>query len=79
VTLGDVDLDAIAALESDGPALMAALARLPTRQRDAIHARILEERPYDEIADQLQCSELVVRKTVSRGLRALRNTVEQQP
>jgi RNA polymerase sigma factor (sigma-70 family) len=78
VSLGDVDLDAIAALESDGPALMAALAQLPARQRDAIRARILEERPYDEIADQLQCSELVVRKTVSRGLQALRSTVEQQ-
>jgi RNA polymerase sigma-70 factor (ECF subfamily) len=57
---------------------MAALAQLPARQRDAIRARILEERPYDEIADELQCSELVVRKTVSRGLRALRSTVEQQ-
>ena len=79
VALSDVDLDAIAALESDGPALMAALAQLPARQRDAIHARILEERPYDEIADQLQCSELVVRKTVSRGLQALRSTVDWQP
>jgi RNA polymerase sigma factor (sigma-70 family) len=79
VSLGDIDLDAISALASDGPALMAALAQLPDRQRAAIRARILEDRPYDEIADQLQCSELVVRKTVSRGLQALRSTVEPQP
>ena len=68
VILGDVDLDAIVALAvrrpgADGRA--GATARPPAR---AIRARILEERSYDEIADQLQCSELVVRKTVSRGL-----------
>jgi RNA polymerase sigma-70 factor (ECF subfamily) len=79
VSFDDIDLDAISALQSDGPALMTALAQLPARQRDAIRARILEDRPYVEIADQLQCSELVVRKTVSRGLRALRGTVEPPP
>jgi RNA polymerase sigma factor (sigma-70 family) len=79
VALIDVDLEAISALEYDGPALMAALRQLPARQREAIHARVLEERPYDEIAEQLQCSELVVRKTVSRGLKALRNRMEQTP
>lgn len=79
VHLHDVDLDAIAALDGDGPALMAALDALPARQRDAVRARILEERPYEEIAAELQCSEMVVRKTVSRGLKALRKRMEDRP
>ena len=79
VPLHEVDLDAIVALESDGPALMKALAELPERQRDAVRARILEERSYPEIAQQLDCSEMVVRKTVSRGLQALRDRMKDQP
>jgi RNA polymerase sigma factor (sigma-70 family) len=79
VQLHEVDLDAIAALDTEGPALMAALEALPARQRDAVRARVLEERPYEEIARRLECSELVVRKTVSRGLKALRDQMEDRP
>lgn len=78
VPLAEVDLDAIAALASDGPALMAALEGLPARQRDAVRARILDERPYEEIARDLACSEMVVRKSVSRGLKALREHMEDR-
>lgn len=49
-----------------------ALAELPDEQREAIEARVLHERDYDEIAGELCCSEAVVRQRVSRGLRALR-------
>jgi RNA polymerase sigma factor (sigma-70 family) len=45
---------------------------LPLEQQEAIRARIIEERGYDEIADELQTSTTVVRKRVSRGLAALR-------
>jgi RNA polymerase sigma factor (sigma-70 family) len=79
VHLHEVDLDAIVALASDGPALMAALEQLPRRQRDAVRARILEERDYEDIARELECSEMVVRKTVSRGLKALREQMEDRP
>jgi RNA polymerase sigma factor (sigma-70 family) len=79
VLLYEVDLDAIVALESDGPALMAALEQLPRRQREAVRARILEERAYEDIARELECSEMVVRKTVSRGLKALRDQMEDRP
>ena len=48
------------------------MARLPEDQRRAVQARVVEERGYDEIAAELQCSESVVRKRVSRGLAALR-------
>ena len=46
--------------------------RLAPDQRDAITAHVLEERPYDEIAAELDISQVVVRKRVSRGLAALR-------
>jgi RNA polymerase sigma factor (sigma-70 family) len=77
VALVDVDLDAIAALGEDGPALARALHELPPRQREAVRARVLEELTYPEIAARLDCSELVVRKNVSRGLKSLRKNLEQ--
>jgi RNA polymerase sigma factor (sigma-70 family) len=52
------------------------LGRLPAEQRDAIRARVLDERDYGEIARELQTSELVVRQRVSRGLSALRREME---
>lgn len=48
------------------------LAVLPDDQRRALQARVLDERDYGDIASELQCSESVVRKRVSRGLAALR-------
>jgi RNA polymerase sigma factor (sigma-70 family) len=48
------------------------LEALPPEQRAAIRGRVIERREYAELAQQLECSELVVRQHVSRGLRALR-------
>jgi RNA polymerase sigma factor (sigma-70 family) len=45
---------------------------LPADQRDAIHAHVIEERGYGDIAVELQTSEVVVRKRVSRGLATVR-------
>jgi RNA polymerase sigma-70 factor (ECF subfamily) len=53
------------------------LEGLPPEQQQAIRARILDERPYHEIADRMQTSELVVRKRVSRGLASLRERLER--
>jgi RNA polymerase sigma factor (sigma-70 family) len=53
------------------------LQRLPADQRDAVRARVLEDRSYDEIAAELQTSSLVVRKRVSRGLAQLRQEVKE--
>lgn len=52
------------------------LEALPSDQRQAVRARILEERSYDEIARELDCSPGVVRKRVSRGVRAMRAKME---
>ena len=52
-------------------ALHHALAGLPFEQREAVTLRVLEGRPYDEIATALQVPEPTVRKRVSRALGTL--------
>jgi len=52
------------------------LEALPTDQREAVRAHILDERSYTEIARELHCSPGVVRKRVSRGVRAMRTKME---
>jgi RNA polymerase sigma-70 factor (ECF subfamily) len=60
-------------------AVLIALESLPRAQRDAVLARVVEERDYREIAGELRCSEMVVRQRVSRGLRALRSEIDKAP
>jgi RNA polymerase sigma factor (sigma-70 family) len=52
--------------------------QLPERQRDAVRSRVVEERDYAEIARELNCSELVVRQRVSRGLSRLRDRLKER-
>ncbi len=52
------------------------LARLGEEQREALRLRVVEERPYEEIARMLGVRETTVRARVSRGLRALRGALE---
>lgn len=47
--------------------------QLPESQREAVRSRFVEGREYDEMARELECSELVIRQRVSRGLSRLRN------
>jgi RNA polymerase sigma factor (sigma-70 family) len=53
------------------------LEDLPDDQRTAVRGRVLEERDYEDLARSLSCSEGVVRQRVSRGLRSLRERLEQ--
>jgi len=69
-------LERIEALASRSDWATRLLDSLPEDQREAIRARILGERPYDEIARELETSELVLRKRVSRGLATLRKRME---
>lgn len=72
------DLAAVEARAAAGAApLDRHLAALPPDVRDALVARIVDEREYHEIAAELACSEQVVRKRVSRGLRRLRAALEE--
>ena len=69
----DQDLERVEATADRGAGRLAQLvARLPPDERFAVTARVIEERSYREIAAQLACSELVVRKRVSRGLARVR-------
>jgi RNA polymerase sigma factor (sigma-70 family) len=54
------------------------LRRLPVDQREAVRARVLEDRSYDDIAQELQTSSLVIRKRVSRGLARLRHELKEE-
>jgi RNA polymerase sigma factor (sigma-70 family) len=69
LTVEDEDLAVVLEI-ADGADGM--LAELPVDERTAVRARVIEERAYGEIARSLGCSEMVVRKRVSRGLERLR-------
>ena len=51
------------------------LARLSDEQRRALELRIVHERSYAEVAQDLGISEVAARARVSRGLRALGGTL----
>ena len=76
--LTDADLERVEDLvdAQRGLDVDALTADLPVDQREAVLARVLDEKPYPEIAAQLRVSEAVVRQRVSRGLSALRSRVE---
>lgn len=67
----DIELVLELAASADGAAGLL-LAELPPDEQTAIRARVIDEREYSEIASELGCSELVVRKRVSRGLSRMR-------
>jgi len=75
--LTDADIERIEELADAGRGLdpEALVADLPADQRDAVLARVVEERPYAEIAAELEVSEAVVRQRVSRGLATLRTRI----
>jgi RNA polymerase sigma-70 factor (ECF subfamily) len=76
--LYDEDLERTEALADERGRVLTLVDRLPQDERDAVRARVVEERPYQEIAAQMRCSQLVVRKRVSRGLGRLRAQVERR-
>jgi RNA polymerase sigma factor (sigma-70 family) len=71
IELSDEDILRIERLGEEGEARRL-MERLAPDQRDAIAAHVLEERPYDQIAAELETSEAAVRKRVSRGLARMR-------
>ncbi len=69
--------EGIARLEAmAGEPAVSVLEGLPAEQREAVRMRVVDERSYDELATELRCSNSVVRKRVSRGLRAMRERLE---
>lgn len=76
IALEDEDLERIPLIAGTAD-VSEAVATLTADQRAAVLARVVDERKYAEIAADLSCSELVVRKRVSRGLRSLRDRLEK--
>ena len=77
IELTDAD---IAHIESLGSASVGTLLEgLADEQRVAVEQHVIEERGYREIAVELDTSEAVVRKRVSRGLAVARNRVRRRP
>jgi RNA polymerase sigma-70 factor (ECF subfamily) len=57
-------------------ALADALDLLTEDQREAMRLRVMEERPYEEVARLLECTEATARARVSRGLRRITQVLE---
>ena len=66
-------IDSMVDQELDPNPLTELMHRLPPDQREALRLRVLDERDYEDIARELQCSEAVVRQRVSRATRSLRS------
>jgi RNA polymerase sigma factor (sigma-70 family) len=79
VTLSDQDLERVEELASlgDDGYVERLLSDLPREQRDAVRARVLDERSYADIAGELRCSEAVVRQRVHRGLDRMRERLKE--
>lgn len=59
-------------------ALHGAIARLPKSQQEVVVAKLLEGRPYAEIAQRLGASETACRMRLSRALQTLRTELEER-
>ena len=77
--LTDAAIERIEALAGSEHALAEALHRLPPDQRDAIQARVIDERDYAEIAQAAHTTQSVIRKRVSRGLAGMRARLGDRP
>jgi RNA polymerase sigma factor (sigma-70 family) len=75
LVLDDADIERIEEIAFRTDVATELARKLPPDQLEALRARVLEERAYPEIAEELRCSEAVVRKRVSRALKTLRTSI----
>jgi RNA polymerase sigma-70 factor (ECF subfamily) len=76
VVLDDADLERVQEISAETNLLEELAERLGPEQLEALRARVLDERDYPDIAEELRCSQSVVRKRVSRALLVLRRSLE---
>ncbi len=77
IGLYDAEIERIDAL-TDEAHVLELLEELPSEQRDAIRARVLDDRDYDDIARDQEASSTVIRQRVSRGLKCLRTQMKER-
>ena len=63
--------------EQIGRAIGQAFSVLSEEQREALTLRVIEGRPYREVAEALRCSEETARARVSRGLKRLGRLIDE--
>lgn len=81
IALGDEDflrVEELADHALSAAGLKNAMAELDDETRSLLLGRIVAERSYEELADDLSCSPQVVRKRVSRGLARVRAAMEER-
>jgi RNA polymerase sigma factor (sigma-70 family) len=66
----------LAGLDQIRDRVSAAVSRLSTRDRDVLRLRVIDERPYPEVAEALGVSEQAARARVSRALRQLADAID---
>jgi RNA polymerase sigma factor (sigma-70 family) len=71
------ELEQVESAAGESGWVMELLEQLPAEQQEAVRAHILHERSYPDIAGELETSQLVIRKRVSRGLSTLRAELEK--
>jgi RNA polymerase sigma-70 factor (ECF subfamily) len=71
VTVMHADFEAVDDRLSFPSAVLRAVANLPESERELLVLRLVEERPYSEIAQRLHCTPVAARLRVSRSLRRL--------
>ncbi len=76
VRISDSDVERVLRVAAETDLLLRLSEELPADQFDALRARVLDERGYEEIARELACSPAVVRKRVSRAIATLRQAKE---
>lgn len=74
----DEDLARVDNLAHEGESALDLLEQLPAEQRLAVRARVIEERGYEEIAQETGASQAAVRQRVSRALSWLRNRMSEE-
>ena len=72
----DEAIERIDAIVGSTDVLAHLAAQLPADQFQALRARVIDERDYEDIAGELRCSPALVRVRVSRALRTLRASAD---
>ena len=75
LALDDRDIQRIAEIAEAADLAETVRATLSATEYEALHARVVEEESYAELALRLQCSEAVARKRVSRAIAHVRTAI----
>ena len=70
--------DTSPAVSGDRTAVLAELARLPQRQREALVLRYWLDLPFEQVAEAMGIATGTAKSQVSRGLRTLANALDEE-